>query len=1053
MLITSLAALALGQSMADEVRLMRYPDIHENKVVFVYASDLWITDTNGGTARRLTSHPGMEFLPKFSPDGKTIAFSAQYDGGTDVYTIPTSGGEPTRMTYEPTTESVEGWTPDGKKIAFSSNYGNHTTRMSRLWFVPAEGGMVERTDLAEVADVSFSADGTKLAYNRSNSHQFNWRRYRGGTQGRISFWDFNTKSYSEIPADLEQNFFPMWVGEDVYFISDRNQSTLNLYKYNVGNKRITQLTKFDDADMRWPSTDGKTIVFERNLKLHTYDIKSGEIKTLDARVTGDNLAMRPRYFNLSQSVSNFALSPTGKRLTVEARGDIFSVPATNGETRNLTDSDGIREQSPSWSPDGQWVYYLTDRSGEMQIARRNQMGGEEEIIKTPSNVKVSAFNLSPNGEALLFNGIDFTLYHLDLKTGQSKLIVKDNATAPSADWSQDGKWLTYSKSMPSLLNAVCLYDLENNKEHQVTKGFFGDGSPTFDMTGKYLYFISSRDYAPNIGLLGPHLEQGEIQRVYMVPLSKDTPNPLMAPEDEEPMPKSGDGESEPQPQPTAMKVDTEGFESRMVPLPYPVGSYFAVVGLRNGVMVYAPSGITQFSVGARAVLPIMPIVESVSFNQDRSKVAYKVGPTIGITDFRPNVRLGDGAVSLNRVGRTIDPRKEFKQMYWDVWRYQRDQFYDEKMLGLNWKAIGDKYASLLDNVGDRSDLDYIFGQLIGELGTGHAYVTPGPAGSDPMTPPSGLLGADYEAVGNRVRISKVYRGVSYVPDSRGPLGALGVDVKAGDYILSIDGKPVTAKDGVTKHLSGKVGRKVEIQVNSSPTTDGARTYHVYPTINEANLRYETWVEERRQLVDDMSGGRIGYIHVPDTNVQGMIMFIRGYIAQQDKEAWVIDERYNGGGWIPTFFIDYLTAEITNVFAPRHGLDQGLKPSLNGPKVMMINQHAGSGGDLLPYLFRKANIGPLVGTRTWGGLVGIQGSYNLVGGGGVTSPAFGIYDPDTKKWIAENTGVEPDIKVDDRPDTRAQGKDVQLEKAVEYLKGQMKGKKPLQAPPRPKVGGN
>lgn len=1053
MLISSLAILAMGQSMTDEVRLMRWPDIHGEQVVFVYASDLWISDTNGGVARRLTSHPGMEFLPKFSPDGKTIAFTAQYDGSNDVYTIPTTGGEPTRLTFEPTSESVEGWTPDGSKVAFTSNYGNHTNRMARLWYVPAAGGMIERTDIAEAADVSHSPDGTKLAYNRSQSHQFNWRGYRGGTQGRISFWDFKTKSYSEIPAQREQSYFPMWVGEEVYYISDKNQSTLNLYKYNTNNKRITQLTKFDDADIRWPSTDGKTIVFERNLRLHTFDIKSGEIKTLDSRVTGDNLAMRPRYVNLSQSVSNFALSPSGKRIIVEARGDIFSVPATNGDTRNLTDSAGVREQSPEWSPDGQWVYYLTDRSGEWQIVRQNQMGGPEEVIKTPSNVRVRGFSLSPNGDSLYFNGIDFTLYHLDIKTGQSKLVLRDMGGMPAADWSPDGKWLTYSKSLPNLMTSICLYDLEAGKEHQVTMGFFGDGSPTFDMTGKYLYFVSGRDYAPNSGLLGPHMEQGEVQRVYMVPLSKDTPNPLMPPEDEEPMPKSGEGEGEPQPQPAEMKVDITGFESRMIALPYPVGTYLGVVGTRNGVIVLAPSGITQFSIGARSVIPLMPMVQNLSLNRDRNKVAYQLGPTIAITDIRPGIRLGDGAVSLNRVGRVVDPKAEFKQMYWDAWRYQRDQFYDENMMGLNWKAIGDKYAQLLDNVGDRSDLDYIFGQMIGELGTGHAYVTAGPAGSDPMNQAAGLLGADYEAVGNRVKITKVYPGVNYVPDSRGPLGELGVEVKGGDYILSIDGKAVTAKEGVTQHLIGKIGRKVEIKVNSTPSMDGARTYHVYPTFSEANLRYETWVEERRQMVDEMSGGRIGYIHVPDTNVQGMIMFIRGYMSQMDKEAWVIDERYNGGGWIPTFFIDYLTKEITNVIAPRHGADIGLQPSLNGPKAMLINQHAGSGGDLFPYLFKKAKIGPLIGTRTWGGLVGIQGSYNLMGGGGLTSPGFGIYDPDTKKWIAENTGVDPDINIDDRPDLRAQGKDVQLERAVEYLKGQMKGKKPLQAPPRPKVGGN
>jgi tricorn protease len=1054
MLISSLAAIAMGQSLTDSVRLMRWPDVHGDKTVFVYASDLWIADLKGGPARRLTSHPGSEILPKFSPDGKTIAFTAQYDGSNDVFTIPVEGGVPTRLTFEPTSEAVEGWTPDGKKVVFSSNYGNHTNRMARLWLVPATGGLPERTDLAEVADVSFSPDGSKIAYNRSQSHQFNWRRYRGGTQGRISFWDFTTKTYSEIPADREQNYFPMWVGEDVYYISDKNQNTLNLYKYNTGNKKITQLTKFDDADMRWPSTDGKTIVFERNLRLHAYDIATGKITMLDPRVTGDNLSMRPRYVSLGNQVTNFSLSPTGKRLAVEARGDIYSAPATSGETRNLTDSDGVKEESPEWSPDGQFIYYLTDRSGETQIARRPQMGGAEEVIKTPANIKVASFSLSPNGKALLFNGLDFSLYHLDLETNQSKLVVKDGAQMPSADWSQDGKWLTYSKSLPNLLTEVCLYDVTAGKEHQVTHGMFGDGQPTFDMNGKYLYFVSARDYSPGQGILGPHLEQdGAIQRVYMLPLSKDAKNPLLPPDDEEPVKDGSDGAPAPTPaQAGDMKVDLDNMEARLIPLPYSVDQYLGTVGMKNGVMVLAASGITMFNVGSRSIAPIMPLIQGLSFNADRTKLAYKVGSTIGIADIRPGIKIGEGAVALNRVGRIIDPAKEYQQMFWDAWRYERDNYYDEKMLGLNWKAIGDKYSSLLPDIGDRSDFDYILGQLIGELGTGHAYITAGPGGSDPMGLSAGLLGADYEAVGNRVRISKVYRGVNYVPDSRGPLGELGVDIKDGDYLLAIDGESVTAKEGVTQHLIGKVGRKVELTVNSSTSMDGARKYSVYPTFNESNLRYETWVEERRQMVDEMSGGKIGYMHVPDTNVQGMIMFIRGYMSQMDKEAWIIDERYNGGGWIPTFFIDYLTAQFTNVIAPRYGNDTGLRPSLNGPKAMLINQHAGSGGDLFPYLFKKAKIGPLIGKRTWGGLVGIQGAHPLIGGGGLTAPAFGIYDPDTGKWIAENTGIDPDIDVDDRPDLAAKGQDPQLVKAIDYLKTQMKGKKPLQAPPRPKVGG-
>jgi tricorn protease len=1054
MFISSIASIALGQSLTDEVRLVRTPDIHGKQVVFTYASDLWVSDADTGETRRLTSHAGMESYPKFSPDGKWIAFSGQYDGGLDVYIIPTTGGAPKRLTYEPVADFVEGWTNDGSKVAYTSGYGSHTTRMDRLWYVGTDASLPERTDLAEVSDLSFSPDGTKIAYNRAESHIFNWRRYRGGTQGKISFWDFKTKSYSELPTGTEQNYFPMWIGDHVYYISDKNQNTLNLYKHNVASKKTEQITKFDDADIRWPETDGKSIVFERNLRLFVMDIATGQIRQLDPRITGDHLSMRPRYVNLSNQITGFELSPTGKRVMVAARGEVFSVPATNGDTRNVTDSDGVKEFNPQWSYDGEFVYYLTDRSGEIQLVRRPQMGGNETVINVPKSIKIADYRLSPDGEQAVISNIDFSVYVLNLKTGQTDLVFKDEASPRMAEWSPDGKWLVYAQTLPNLQSNVRLYNVAQKKAYQVTSGTFSDASPTFDGTGKYLYLVSGRDYASGIGLLGPHLEQGDIQRVYVLPLGKDAKDPFQRPGDEEPIQKAG-GEPQPIPAPAQGEVviDTEKMERRLLPLPFPVGSYPAVVGANNGVLVATNEGWVKFDMGARAVFPVLPALANISLNKDRTKLAYQGGSTIGIIDIRPGNRFGDGAVALNRVGRIIDPAKEYKQMFWDVWRFQRDQFYDKNMLGLDWKAIGDKYADLLDNVGNRSDLDYIFGQLIGELGTGHAYVSPGPAPSDPMTPGAGLLGADYEAVGNKVKITKVYPGVDYVPDSRGPLGAIGVDVKDGDYLLEIDGEAVTAKSGVTQHLIGKVGRRVEIKVNSTTSLDGARTYHVYPAFSENNLRYETWVDERRQMVYKASNGRLGYMHVPDTSVSGIILFLRGFIADIDKEGFVVDERYNGGGFIPTFFIDYLAGQVSNVIAPRHGVDVGLKPSALGPKAMLVNGYAGSGGDLLPYLFRREKLGPLIGTRTWGGLVGIQGTYGLADGGGVTSPAFGIYDPVDGKWIAENTGVTPDVVVDDRPDLVAKGQDPQLSKAIDYLMGELKNRKKMAPrPAAPKVGG-
>lgn len=1041
------------QSATDEIRLIRYPDIHGDKVAFVYASDIWVAGRQGGLARRLTSHRGMESNPKFSPDGKWIAFNGQYDGSNDIYVIPSDGGEPRRLTFEPGGETMKDWTPDGKKIAYVTNTG-FTNRMPQMWLVPVEGGQPQKTNLQETYDLSFSPDGKKLAFTRANSHLFNWRRYRGGTQGRIAFWDFDNATYSEIPTGREQNYFPMWVGDKVYFISDKNQTTLNLYVYETGSKKVTQLTKFSDGDIRWPSTDGKTIVFERNLRLHTYDLATGEMKTLDPRVTGDNLAMRPRFVSVENDIESIALSPSGKRLAVVARGDVFSLPASSGSTRNQTESSGSRESLVEWTPDGQFMLYLSDKSGEDRLVKQPQMGGKEEVIPIPASHKITGFNHAPKGDLIAYTTTDFSLWVFDPATGQSTKVVTDQYQRPGIEWSPDGKWLAYLRTQPNLVTAICLYDVTAKKEHKVTAGMFGDSSVSFDLSGKYLYYVSGRTYGVNFSATdGPGLHQEDISRVYMMTLAKDTPNPLEAEEDEEPVKSSGESGSAEQAKPAeGMKVDIEGMEARTLTLPYPPGAY-GVIGLRDSVIVASRTGETTiFSLKSRRPAPFVPATGAFSLNADRTKAAIQTQSGLSIVDVRPGVDPNSGRVNTGGLGMMVDPRAEFRQMFWDVWRFQRDQFYQENMMGLDWKAIGDKYAAMLPFVGDRSDLDYIFGQLIGELGTGHAYVTPGPAGSDPMNRSGALLGADYIVVGDKIQFKKIYRGVSYDPATTGPLGALGVDVKDGEYLLAIDGKPVTAKTGVTEHLLGKAGQRVTLTVNSSPSMTGSREITVRPTSSETSLRYHTWVEERRQMVDQLSGGRIGYMHVPDTNFQGILMFMRGWVSQYGKEAWVIDERYNGGGFIPTFFIEYLSRTVTNTFAPRHGNDVGLPTALEGPKAMLINEYAGSGGDLFPYLFKKAGLGPLIGTRTWGGLVGIQGSHGLMGGGAVTSPGFGLYDPHTGKWIAENTGVDPDIAVDDRPDWAAQGKDAQLEKAVEYLMKELAKPRPQHKKPGlPKLG--
>lgn len=1050
MVVTSLLAMSLAQVASEEVKLMRYPAISGDQVVFSYASDLWTTDRQGGFARRLTSHPGNEAFPFFSPDGKWIAFSGQYDGGLDVYVMPAEGGEPRRLTYDVSADYVAGWTPDGR-IAYTSNKGQHTNRMDRLWFVRPEGGMPEWTPVQEAAQVSFAGDGRSMAYTRNDSHVFNWRRYRGGTQGRIAFWNFTDNSYSEVPAGKEQNHFPMYVGDFVYFISDRAFGTMNLYRYGVKTKKVDQLTTFSDGDIRWPNTDGKQVIFERNGRIHTYNLADGKIATISARVISDQLAVRPVWRNVSSNIEDFSLSPSGKRLTVTARGEIFSVPARTGETRNMTASAGSRQKQVTWTPDGQTVAYLSDASGEWRIMQQPQMGGPATEVPTPATHRIRNFGYSPNGKLIAYQTVDYKTVIWDIEKKEASEVYHNPGQGSTWDWSPDSNWLVYTMTQPNLLTATYLYDVRTKRQTKVTEGYFNDDTVAFDQSGKFLYIVSSRQFGTNIGSMEIGLHQENVQRIYLVPLTKDQPNPLLPPTDEEPV-KGAAGEQPP----TAsgeVKIDLDGLESRMMLLPFAPGTYPLIQGVNNGLLVWSGGTLSKFDVATRSVQPIMQGVSFFTLNASKTKMAYAGAGGIGIADVRPGLEPGTGRVDLSDLNIRWDPRQEWKQMFWEVWRHERDEFYDANMLGLNWKAIGDKYAAMLPSVGHRSDLNYIFGMLIGELGTGHAYVQGGDMGSMPSQPTAAMLGADFESEGRYVKVKRILTGVDYASNTRSPLAEQGVDVRNGDYLVAINGNEVTTSIDFHRYLVGKAGKTVTLHVNRVPSMEGARKVVVRPISNETQLRYTTWVEENRKKVEKMSDGKIGYMHVPNTSFDGIIGFVKGFYSQTDKLAWVIDERYNGGGFIPTFFGEYLQRQFVSVIAPRHGANVPVPSGLVGPKAMLINEYAGSGGDMFPYLFKKAKLGPLIGTRTWGGLVGIQGGVPLVDGGSVTAPGFGIYDADTGKWMAENTGVDPDILVDDRPDLAAKGQDPQLEKALEYLTNELKksGVKFAPRPPAPTVG--
>lgn len=1056
MLIQALAmAVALQFGPAD-MRMMRFPAIHGDTVVFTFAGDLWTTNRAGGHARRLTSHFGGESRARFSPDGKWLAFTGTYEGNADVYVMPAEGGEPVRLTFEPETDIVLNWTPDGK-IAYASTYGSFTNRQQRLWLVDPKGGLPVSTDLIEVSDLSYSPDGRKVAYNRNGSHAFNWRRYRGGSQGTISLWEFASQTYSELPSQGENSWEPMWVGDTVYFISDKNQNTINLYAYDTKTKRTEQLTRFTDADIKWPSTDGKNIAFERDGYLYTYDLGSKKVERVTPTVRGDMLTARPVLKELGGAITNFSLSPSGVRLAVEARGEVFSVPAKNGDTRNLTQT-AAREQAPEWSPDGKTIAYLSDESGEVQIYTRPQMGGAETQVSDEKTRRILTFRWSPKGDKISFGTYKGEVCILDPATKQSRVAFTERfGGLPPYDWSPDGKWIAYIAQGDNLFGALYLYEVETGASHKVTEGYFRDDSVSFDLNGKYLYLISGRTFLPAMGDFEFIMQMENSRRVYLLALSKDQTNPLVPPSDEEKA--GGDAEkkpdAKPEEKPEGVQVDLEGLANRALPLPMPPGTYNFVVGANNGVFFFSDGTLQKFDLGTREAFPVVAGASGFSFNEKRTKVAYQGGGAIGILDVRPGQKLGDGKVNVANVEAVVDPRAEWRQIFWEAWRYERDRFYDADMLGLDWTAIGKHYSELLPYVAHRNDLNYLLGLMIGELGTSHAYVGGGDMGEGPPPIPTGQLGADYERHENKIRFKKIYYGLNFDESRRGPLGEPGVNVKEGEYLLAINGKPLDGNTNPDSLLVNMAGRTVTLTVNDRPTTEGSREVRVRTVSTEGQLRYIEWVEANRRWVSEATGGKVGYLHVPDTSMPGVIEFIKGYYSQSDKQAMIIDERFNGGGMIPTFFVERLGRDVATALKQRNGEDIRFPTqTFQGPMAMMINGYAGSGGDMLPWLFKNAKMGPLVGTRTWGGLVGIQGGAPLIDGGFLSAPEFGIYDVKTGKWIAENTGVAPDIEVDARPDLVAKGQDPQLAKAVEYLLDQLKkGAVPYKAPNAyPRIGG-
>ena len=1080
-----LSAAAVCAAQTEGPLLAQKPTVSRTQIAFVYAGDLWTAPREGGDAERLTTGPGTETDPYFSGDGSMIAFTGEYDGNVDAYVVAAKGGVPRRLTHHPGPDVVCGWTPDGKQILFRS-YRNSYSRFGRLFTIAADGGFPMELPLPMAEEGSFSPDGSRIAYLPLARAFQAWKRYRGGRTTKIWLANLSDSRVEEIPRTNSNDFNPMWIEGRVYFLSDRNGAA-TLFSYDPASKKVTQVIRNDGLDIKSASAGPGAIAYEQFGSLHLFDLKSGKEKKLDVRVAGDVATVRPRFEKVASRIGNAGLPPAGARAVFEARGEILSVPAEKGNARNLTSTPGVMERDPAWSPDGKWIAYFSDESGEYELHLRDQSGmGDVRKIKlgdAPSYYYSPVW--SPDGKKIAYTDKRLTLWYVDLEKGASTKVDTTTYENPwrvfDQSWSPDSRWITYTKQLRNRLNAVFVYSLETGTATQVTDGLSDSRFACFDKNGKYIYFTASTDIGPTTGWLDMSSFSHPVTRsVYVVVLRKDLPSPLAPESDEEKVEgdagtgRRGDAATEAKPadkpaeNPDAAKpaanaqapgkpaaapvtIDFENIGQRILALPIPARNYIGISQGKAGTFFIGelpaqlgpgPTGITisKFDVEKRKLDKVIDAVSAFDVSANGEKMLLRQGERWFIAATAQPVRPGEGAIKVEEMEVSVDPIAEWKQMYREVWRIERDFFYDPTHHGLDLKAAEKKYEPYLGSIAHRSDLNYLFGEMLGELSVGHLYVGGGDV-PDVKRVPGGLLGADYKIENGRYRLTRVYNGENWNPQLRAPLTQPGVNVAASGYLLAVNGRELRASDNLYSYFQATAGKSVVIRVGPDPDGSGSREVTVVPVGSETGLRNLAWIEDNRRKVDQLSGGKLAYVYLPDTAGGGYMNFNRYYFAQIDKQGAVIDERFNGGGTAADYIIDYMRRPLMNYWATREGEDFTTPVgSIFGPKAMIINEYAGSGGDAMPWYFRKAGVGQLVGKRTWGGLVGIYDYPPLMDGGGVTAPRVAFWNPNGT-WDVENKGVAPDVEVDMDPQAWRAGRDPQLEKAVEVVMEALKKNPP------------
>jgi tricorn protease len=1088
-----------GYSFAaeDAPLLVQTPTLSKTEIVFAYGGYLWSVAREGGNARQLTTG-GHEAGPEFSPDGKWIAFTGEYDGNVDAFVMPAEGGEPKRLTWHPGADSVVGWTRDSKRVLFRSGRTAYAD-FDRLYTVAVEGGVPEVLPMWRGEDGWYSPDGTRFAYVPNLRWQDSWKRYRGGQTTPVYIVNLSDLSLEKLPRENSNDFAPVWMGDTVYFLSDRN-GAVTLFGYDTKAKSVKQAVENKGLDLKSLSAGPDALVYEQFGGIYVYDPQKGETKRVDIHIAGDLPATRPHFEKVADKISGAGISPSGTRAVFEARGEIYTVPGEKGNVRNLTRTPAVAERDPSWSPDGKSVAFFSDESGEyaLHVVDQTGLGAVKKIdLGKPASFFYGP-TWSPDSKKIAFTDKRLNLWYVDVEKPTAAPVKVDTdlydawGVLMTPTWSPDSKWLTFTKFLPNHMRAVFVHSLESGKSSQITDGLSDARLPVFDKGGKVLYFAASTD----LGLAVTWLDLSGFQRpvsrnVYGVVLKKGDANPIEPQSDDEKADaaksddkskdadkkdekdqnkKKGDadkdkgkddkGKDEKKEEPVKVVIDLENIGQRVVAMPIKAANYVALDAGKAGTLflteipdvppLNAPTfaTVSKFDLTTRKTEPFLGGLSGFAVSANGEKVLYHLGegPTWFIAATGAAPKPGEGALKLDDMEVKVDPRAEWNQMYHEVWRIERDFLYDPHFHGLDLAAAEKKYAPYLKGAGGRADVNHLFVEMLGEVTIGHMFIFGGDVPKVPEVK-SGLLGADYKVENGRYRFAKIFNGENWNPELRAPLTQPGVDVKVGDYLLEVNGAEVRPPADVYGFFENTAGKQIRIKVSANADGKDARDVTVVPVADEFPLRNRAWEEDNRRKVDELSGGKVAYVHVPDTANGGFLNFNRFYFAQTDKQAAVIDERYNHGGAIADYIIDLLERPLRSCATTREG-EKWCSPlaQIYGPKTMVINEMSGSGGDALPWMFRQDKIGPLVGTRTWGGLVGIGGYPALLDGGGVTAPRAAIYGLHGE-WEVENHGIAPDIEVENDPASVAAGHDAQLEKAVQVTLEALK-KNPVVIPEHP-----